>query len=204
MRSVDDGIGRLLDYLDESGLAENTIVIYASDQGWYLGEHGWFDKRWMYEESLKTPLLVRWPGKVQPGSVNGDIVSNLDFAETFLDLAGIPVPEDMQGRSLVPVFEGETPGDWRNSFYYHYYEFPGGHNVARHYGVTNGKHTLIPFYGPSHVKGENYNEWELFDLESDPHELNSVYSDSSYSEIRSEMHAELDRLRKELKVPEEG
>jgi len=139
VRSVDDGIGRILDYLDEAGLAENTVVIYSSDQGWYLGDHGWFDKRWMYEESLKTPLLIRWPGEVIPGSVNGDIVSNLDFAETFLDLAGVPVPEDMQGKSLVPVLRGETPADWRTSFYYQYFEFPGGHSVARHYGVTDGK-----------------------------------------------------------------
>ncbi len=109
VKSVDDGVGRVLDYLDEVGLADNTVVIYSSDQGWYLGEHGWFDKRWMYEESLKTPLLVRWPGKVKPGSINDDIVSNLDFAETFLDIAGVEVPDDMQGRSLVPMLEGNTP-----------------------------------------------------------------------------------------------
>ncbi len=125
VRSVDDGIGEILDYLDESGLAENTVVIYSSDQGWYLGDHGWFDKRWMYEESLKTPLLVRWPGTVTPGSVNEDIVSNLDFAETFLEMAGVEVPENMQGASLVPILKGSTPEDWRESFYYHYYEFPG-------------------------------------------------------------------------------
>ena len=147
VKSVDDGIGRVLDYLDEAGLADNTVVIYSSDQGWYLGEHGWFDKRWMYEESLKTPLLVRWPGRVQPGSVNAeDIVSNLDFAETFLDLAGADVPSDMQGRSLVSLLKGETPADWRDTFYYHYYENPGAHNVARHYGVTTGKHKLIHLY----------------------------------------------------------
>ncbi len=165
VRSMDDGIGRILDYLDESGLAENTVVVYSSDQGWYLGEHGWFDKRWMYEESLKTPLLVRWPGKVKPGTVNDDIVSNLDLAETFLDMTGVPVPEDMRGRSLVPVLKGNTPADWRQSFYYHYYSFPGGwHSVARHYGVTDGTFKLIHFYGPSHIEGETYDEWELFDL----------------------------------------
>ncbi|MFC2111645.1 sulfatase [Bacteroidota bacterium] len=203
VRSVDDGIGEILDYLDESGLAENTIVIYASDQGWYLGEHGWYDKRWMYEESLKTPLLIRWPGKIKAGSVNEDIVSNLDFAETFLDLAGVAVPEDMQGRSIVPVFQGNTPEDWRKSFYYQYYEFPGGHDVARHYGVTNGKYKLIHFYGPSHIEGEEYNKWELFDLEKDPNELNSVYADPEYSDIQAEMHKELDGLRVELKVNED-
>ena len=194
VKSVDDGIGEILDYLDESGLAKNTIVIYSSDQGWYLGEHGWFDKRWMYEESLKTPLLVRWPGVTKPGSVNNDIVSNLDYAETFLAAAGVTVPGDMQGRSLVPVLKGETPKDWRKVFYYHYYEFPGAHSVARHYGVTNGEHKLINFY-------QKEEEWELFDLKKDPNELKSVYGDSSYADIQASMKRELERLRKELKVP---
>ena len=168
VKSVDDGIGRVLDYLDEAGLADNTIVMYSSDQGWYLGEHGWFDKRWMYEESLKTPLLVRWPGHVQPGSINHDIVSNLDFAETFLDAAGVAVPSDMQGCSLLPLVQGQTPADWRQSFYYHYYENPGAHNVARHYGVTNGKYKLMHLYA---LEGEKINDWELFDLQQDPNEL---------------------------------
>ncbi|MGC6564073.1 MAG: sulfatase [Akkermansiaceae bacterium] len=194
VKSVDDGIGRILDYLDESGLAENTIVIYSSDQGWYLGEHGWYDKRWMYEESLRTPLLVRWPGTVKAGSRNDDIVSNLDFAETFLDAAGVEVPGDMQGRSLVPLLKGSTPEDWRKSFYYHYYEFPGAHSVARHYGVTNGRHKLISYY----QKGE----WELFDLKKDPDEMKSVYYEEEYLAVRKEMESELARLRKELKVPE--
>jgi arylsulfatase A-like enzyme len=193
VKSVDDGIGRILDYLDESGLAKNTIVIYSSDQGWYLGEHGWFDKRWMYEESLKTPLLVRWPGMVKPKTTNNAIVSNLDFAETFLDVAGVPVPKDMQGRSLVPVLKGKTPADWRKSFYYQYYEFPGAHSVARHYGVTNGRHKLIHYY----QKGE----WELFDLEKDPEEMKSVHGDPEYATVRREMETELERLRAELKVP---
>jgi len=200
VRSVDDGIEEILDYLEESGLAENTVVIYSSDQGWYLGDHGWFDKRWMYEESLKTPLLVRWPGKVEPGSVNEDIVSNLDFAETFLDIAGVDVPENMQGRSIVPILKGETPDDWRESFYYHYYEFPGAHSVARHYGVTNGEYKLIHFYGPSHIEGEEYDDWELYDLKSDPNELNSVYGEPGYSRIQNEMHMELKRLRQELLI----
>jgi arylsulfatase A-like enzyme len=141
--SVDDNMGRVLDYLDESGLAKNTVVIYSSDQGWYLGEHGWFDKRWMYEESLRTPLLVRWPGVIKPGSRNSDITSNLDFAETFLDIAGVAVPEDMQGRSLVPLFTANTPKDWPTSFYYHYYEYPGAHSVARHFGVRTKTHKII-------------------------------------------------------------
>ncbi len=194
VKSVDDSIGDVLDYLDEAGLSENTIVIYSSDQGWFLGEHGWFDKRWMYEESLKTPLLAKWPGVIKPGSVNRDIVSNLDFAETFLDIAGVPVPEDMQGRSLVPIFKGETPEDWRKSFYYHYYEFPGAHSVARHFGVTDGRHKLISYY--------ELGEWELFDLEKDPNELMSVHGMPAYREIQAALEDELARLRKEFKLPE--
>tara|TARA_B100000674_G_C37843034_1_gene916266 strand:+ start:93 stop:1307 length:1215 start_codon:yes stop_codon:yes gene_type:complete len=193
VKSVDDGIGRILDYLEESGLAKNTIVIYSSDQGWYLGEHGWYDKRWMYEESLKTPLLIRWPGVVEPGSVNEDIVSNLDFAETFLDAAGVKVPADMQGRSLVPVLKGKTPDDWRKSFYYHYYEFPGAHSVARHFGVTTGEHKLIHFY--------HKDEWELFDLNKDPEELRSVYGDASYAGVEAALKKELERLRTDYKLP---
>ena len=193
VKSVDDAIGDVLDYLDETGLSKNTVVIYSSDQGWYLGEHGWFDKRWMYEESLKTPLLARWPGVIKPGSVNKDIVSNLDFAETFLDLAGLHVPEDMQGHSLVPIFKGETPKDWRTSFYYHYYEFPGAHSVARHYGVTDGTNKLIRYY--------ELGESELFDLNKDPNELNSVFGQPEYSEIQSTLEAELIRLREEFKLP---
>jgi len=195
VKSVDDAIGSVMDYLDEAGLADNTIVIYSSDQGWYLGEHGWYDKRWMYEESLKTPLLVKWPGVIEPGSVNDDIVSNLDFAQTFLDIAGADQPEDMQGASLVPIFKGETPEDWRQSFYYHYYEFPGAHSVARHYGVTDGKHKLINYY--------QLGEWELFDLEEDPNELKNVYGQDDYADVQKELLAELERLRTKYKLPEE-
>jgi len=195
VKSVDDGIGEVLDYLEEAGLAENTVVIYSSDQGWYLGEHGWFDKRWMYEESLKTPLLVRWPGVIEPGNVNDDIVSNLDFAETFLDLAGTSIPSDMQGRSLVPLFKENTPEDWRDSFYYHYYEFPGAHSVARHYGVTDGRFKLIHFY----QKGE----WEFFDLEKDPNELMNVYANPEYAGAIEAAKDELERLRDKFKLPEE-
>ena len=195
---MDDNIGRVLQYLDDSGLADNTIVIYCSDQGFYLGEHGWFDKRWMYEESLRTPFIVRWPGVVKAGSVNSDdIVSPLDFAETFCEIAGIEIPGDMQGRSLVPVLKGQTPQDWRTVFYYHYYEFPGPHSVRRHYGVTDGRHKLIRFYEP------NVDEWEMYDLASDPNEMNSVYGDASALADQARLQAELDRLRRELKVPEQ-
>jgi len=195
--SVDDNLGRVLDYLDESGLAQNTIVVYTSDQGFYLGEHGWFDKRWIYEESLRTPLLVRWPGVVAPGSVNDDIVSPLDFAETFLEVAGAAVPGDMQGQSLVPVLRGETPADWRKAFYYHYYEFPGWHDVRRHYGVTDGRYKLIHFYEP------DVDEWELYDLEADPREMRSVYGDPGHAEIQATLLEELARLRERYQVPEQ-
>jgi len=197
--SVDDNVGRMLDYLDRTGLAKNTIIVYSSDNGFFLGEHGWFDKRFMYEESLRVPLMVRWPGVVQPGSVNGDLVSNLDFAETFLDAAGVAVPDDMQGRSLVPSLKGETPDDWRKAFYYHYYEFladqPTPHMVRRHCGVRTATHKLIHFY--------QLGEWELFDLEKDPQELRSVYDDPAYADIRQELTDQLTRLRTDLQVPDD-
>jgi arylsulfatase A-like enzyme len=193
VQSVDDNVGRLLDWLDRSGLAENTVVLYTSDQGFYLGEHGWFDKRFMYEQSLKTPLVVRWPGVAAPGSVDEHIVSNLDFAETFLELAGVEPPEEMQGRSLVPLVRGDAPDDWRTSFYYHYYEGPPAeHTVAEHYGVTDGRYKLIHYY--------KLDQWELFDLVDDPHELQSVYGHPGYASVRTRMEQELARLRGELEV----
>jgi len=193
VQSVDENLGRVLQYLDETGLATNTVVIYSSDQGWYLGDHGWFDKRWMYEESLIMPFIVRWPGAVKPGSVNNDIVSNLDFAETFLDIAGQPSPADMQGRSLVPLLQGRTPADWRTAFYYHYYEFPGAHDVARHYGVTTGTNKLIHYY--------QLNEWELFDLAKDPHEMTSVYGTPTYADIQASLEQQIRNLRAQFLVP---
>jgi arylsulfatase A-like enzyme len=186
--SVDDNVGRLLDYLDETGLAENTVVVYTSDQGFYLGDHGWFDKRFMYEESLRMPLLVRYPREVRPGSVNHDIVLNLDFAEMFLDYAGVGIPDDMQGRSLRPVLAGETPDDWRRSMYYHYYEYPAVHSVKRHYGVRTRRYKLIHFY-------HDVDEWELYDLQKDPDELRNVYSDPAYADTVRELKVELKRLR---------
>lgn len=189
--SVDDNVGRVLDYLQESGLADNTVVFYTSDQGWYLGEHGWYDKRWMYEESFRTPLLIHWPGKTKPGSVNTDMVMNLDFAQTFLDIAGVQQPADMQGRSLVPIIAGNTPSDWRQEVYYHYYEFPGAHSVRRHFGIRTDRYKLIRFY--------EIDEWELFDLEQDPHELRSVYDDAQYSEIRGNLTERLAALQAKYK-----
>jgi len=193
--SVDQSVGKLLAYLKEAGLEDNTLVIYSSDQGFFLGEHGWFDKRWIFEESLRTPLLVRWPGVVKPGTVNGDMVSNLDYAETILEAAGVAPPPEMQGRSLVPILKGQTPADWRKGFYYHYYEHPGPHNVPKQYGVVTERYKLVFFYEPQ----ENY--WELFDLKTDPHELKSVYDDPAYQDIQKDLHQQLDQLRKDLKEP---
>ncbi|MFO8027793.1 MAG: sulfatase [Opitutales bacterium] len=197
-KSIDESVGAILDYLDESGLSENTIVMYSSDQGFYLGEHGWFDKRFMYEESFRTPLLARWPGKIPAGSVNSDLVQNIDFAETFLELAEAPVPEDMQGLSLLPLLQGETPDDWRDALYYHYYEYPGTHAVRRHEGVSNGRMKLIRFYGPDVPDGE---EWELFDLEKDPREMKSVYCEPAYEATVKRLKQKLDELKERYDVP---
>src|SRR5436190_14776277 len=193
--AIDDNVGRVLDYLDKSGLAGNTVVIYSSDQGFFLGEHGWFDKRFMYEESLRMPLMVRWPGKIAPGSVNSSLVSNLDFAETFLEIAGAPVPADMQGQSLVPLLTGRAPADWRQSHYYQYYEYPAWHIVPRHYCVRTARHKLIHFY--------QLREWELYDLEKDPREMHSVYDEPAYAGLVRELKAELERLRRHYQVPDD-
>ncbi len=193
VQAVDENIGRMLDALESEGLADNTVVIYSSDQGFYLGEHGWFDKRWMYEESLRTPLIVRWPGVVMPGVENNDIVSNLDFAQTFLDIAGAQLPDDMQGASLVPLLKGATPKDWRRTFYYHYYE-SGGHGVPIHFGVTTQRHKLIRF------QDKGLDAWELFDLKEDPQEMNSVYDKPEYAKVVKRLKREMTRLRKEFKV----
>ncbi len=185
--SVDDSVGRILEYLDNKGLAQNTLVIYSSDQGFYLGEHGWYDKRWMYEESLRMPFVARWPGRIRPGTRVSHMIQNIDYAPTFLDAAGLPIPADIQGESLLPLMEGRTPGDWRESVYYHYYEFPAVHMVAKHYGVRTERYKLIHYYETG--------EWELFDLETDPEELRSVYDDPDYGAVRGELRIELDRLR---------
>lgn len=187
--SVDDNVGRLLDYLDESGLAENTIVVYTSDQGFYLGEHGWFDKRFMYEESFKTPLLIRWPGETTPEAVESTMVQNLDFAPTFLEAADIEIPSDMQGKSLVPLLKGEWENWDRSAVYYHYYEYPSYHMVKRHYGIVTEDYKLIHFY-------YDIDEWELYDRKNDPQEMNNVYDHSDYQEVVSQLHSQLSELRK--------
>ncbi len=186
--SVDDNVGRVLDYLDESGLAENTVVMYTGDQGFYLGDHGWFDKRFMYEESLRMPFLVRYPKEIKSGSVNNDIVLNLDFAPTFLDFAGVAKPADMQGHSIRLLLQNKTLKDWRKSMYYHYYEYPAVHSVKRHYGVRTKRYKLIHFY-------HDIDEWELYDLEKDPKELNNVYNNPAYPDEVKKLKAELKRLR---------
>ncbi len=189
--SVDDNIGRLLDYLEQSGLADNTVVVYSSDQGWFLGEHGWFDKRWMYEESLRMPFIVRWPGKTKPGSVNTDLVQNLDFAPTFLAMAGADVPGDMQGRSAAPLLAGETPDDWRDAVYYHFYADWAWHTVPRHYGVRTDRYKLIHFY--------RIDEWELYDLVKDPDEMHNLYDDPAYASTVIRLKAVLQRLRQQYR-----
>lgn len=196
VKGVDDNVGRILKYLDDTGLATNTIVVYSSDQGFFLGEHGWFDKRWIFQESARTPLLVRWPGVAAPGSVSKKIVANIDFAGTFLQAAGAPVPPEMQGRSLVPLIKGAAPADWRTSFYYHYYEYPAAHHVRPHYGVITDRYTLAHFYTP------DVDYWELFDREKDPQEIKSVFGDPAYAEVQTNLMKEVVRLRKELNEPE--
>ena len=197
VKGVDENISRVLDYLDKEGLAENTVIILSSDQGFYLGEHGWFDKRWIFEESLRTPFLVRWPGVAKPGTVDNHIVSLLDLAQTFLDLGGVAQPADMQGHSLVPLFKGENPADWRKSFYYHYYEFPTPHHVRPHYGVITDRYKLIHYYRP------DVDDWELLDREKDPLETRSFYNDPAYADTVTELKAELQRLRVEVKETED-
>jgi arylsulfatase A-like enzyme len=196
VRAVDESVGQLLQFLDDEDLAKDTIVIYAADQGFYLGEHGWFDKRWIFEESLRTPLLVRWPGVAKAGKVNVSLVSNIDFAETILEAAGLPIPGEMQGKSLVAILKGQVPEDWRTAFYYQYFEYPVPHHVRPHYGVVTARYKLVHFDIP------DLDEWELFDREKDPRELRSVYSDPAYVTVMADLKREIDRLRSELKVPD--
>ncbi len=194
IRSLDDNIGRLVEHLDKTGLSENTVVIYASDQGFYLGEHGWFDKRFMYDESYRTPFIVKWPGTIKPGSVNKHIVSNLDFAQTFLDIAGVEQPAEMQGISLLPLLKGKEPENWRKYHYYHYYEYPGWHMVYRHEGVYDGRFKLIHFY--------DVDEWELLDTKHDPLELNNEYHNEEYSAVVARMKLALKDMKAKYQVPE--
>ncbi len=186
VKGVDESVETLVNTLDELGLTDNTIVIYSSDQGFYIGDHGWYDKRWMYEESLKMPFIVKWPGVTKPGSKTQKMVQNLDYAETFLDIAGAKIPDDMQGASVVPLLKGENPKDWRNSIYYHYYEYPSVHMVPRHNGIRTNRYKLMQFY--------EFGEWEFYDLKSDPDEYNNLYNNPEYSGLIKRMKKQLDGL----------
>ncbi|MEO5683660.1 MAG: sulfatase [Chitinophagaceae bacterium] len=187
-KSLDRNIGRLLDYLDKNKLAENTLVIYASDQGFYMGEHGWFDKRFMYEESARTPMVMRYPGLVYPGTVVNDMIVNIDFAPTLLDAAGVQVPDDMQGKSFLPLFNHDQGAyKWRKAMYYHYYEYPEPHKVAPHFGIRTERYKLIRFYGPADY-------WELYDLETDPHEMKNIYTVKGKEQLSADLKKQLKDL----------
>jgi arylsulfatase A-like enzyme len=191
VQSVDDSVGRVLGYLDTSGLAANTLVVYTSDQGFFLGDHGLFDKRFMYEESIRMPFLVRWPGVIKPGSRSSVMALNIDFAPTFLESAGLPIPPEMQGRSLLPVLRGQPPREWRTSMYYRYYHDPGDHNTRAHYGVRTLTHKLIYFW--------KKDQWELFDLANDPHELHNLYGEPGQEALTASLKAELARLKQAVR-----
>lgn len=188
--SVDDNVGRVLDYLDNNGLTGNTMVVYTSDQGFYLGEHGWFDKRFIYDESFKTPLLVRWPNEIKSGISNEEMVQNLDFAQTMLAAAQIDAPDDMQGESLMPLLTSNESEWTRDAVYYHYYEYPAVHQVKRHYGVVTIDFKLVHFY-------YDVDEWELYDRKKDPNEMNNVYNDHEYADIVTELKIKLEELRQQ-------
>ncbi len=195
-RSLDRNIGFLLNYLDKHGLADNTIVIYASDQGFFMGEHGWFDKRFMYEESLRTPMVMRYPGTIQPGTVINEMIVNIDFAPTLLQAAGAPVPADMQGRSFLPLFKSRTARTgWRKAIYYHYYEYPEPHHVSPHFGIRTQRYKLIRFYGPA-------NYWELFDLQKDPHEMMNIYPLKAHDALAMGLKKQLLTLIRQYKDDE--
>jgi arylsulfatase A-like enzyme len=195
VKSVDDGIGKVLGYLEVQGLLDNTVVVYTSDQGFFLGEHGWFDKRFMYEQSLSTPLLVRYPKEIKAGSVVEDMVINLDHAPTILDYAGLEKPNDMQGESWRSLAAGHRV-PWRDAIYYHYYEYPGPHNVKRHYGVRTDRYKLIHFY-------YDVDEWEMYDLQSDPDEMNSIYDNPDYADVQNMLHKRLEELRLQYRDSDE-
>ena len=188
VKGVDESVGRLRATLKDLGLADNTIVIYCSDQGFYIGDHGWYDKRWMYEESLMMPFIVNWPGVTKPGSRDTHLIQNLDYAETFLDIAGAKIPADMQGSSLVPLLRGQTPKDWRTSIYYHYYEYPSVHMIPRHYGIRTERYKLMHFY-------QFGNEWELYDLKSDPDELQNLYGKKGTGKLAADLKKQLRGLQ---------
>ena len=190
--SVDESIGRVMEYLEEIGELDNTVIVYTSDQGFFLGEHGWFDKRFMYEECLRMPFVIRYPKMIKAGSTSKAICMNVDFGPTFLDLAGIEVPSEMQGRSFRKVLEkkGRIPAGWREAAYYHYYEYPAEHSVKRHYGIRTSDCKLIHFYN-------DIDQWEMYDMKADPQEMRNVYDDPAYADKRAQMHRILEQVQQE-------
>lgn len=194
VKSLDDNVGRVLDYLKEKGLDRNTLVVYTSDQGFYMGEHGWFDKRFMYEESMRTPLVMMLPECFSRKGDITELVQNIDFAPTFLEIAGVEVPEDIHGESLLPLLEGESPEDWRESLYYHFYEYPAEHMVKRHFGVRTDRYKLIHFYNDKDF-------WELYDLQADPSEMHDLYGLKGYEDVTEELKSELYRLQEQYDDP---
>ena len=189
VRGVDDSVGKIQDTLKNLKLDDNTVVIYSSDQGFYIGDHGWYDKRWMYEESLMMPLIVKWPGVTKPDSRSVQMVQNLDYAQTFLEMAGAEIPSNMQGRSLVPILKNGKADDWRDSIYYHYYEYPSVHMIPRHYGIRTERYKLIHFY-------QFGNEWEMYDLKEDPDELTNIYGKADKKSLQKDLKEQLVAIRK--------
>lgn len=194
VKSLDDNVGRVLDYLEKNNLLDNTLVVYTSDQGFYMGEHGWFDKRFMYEESFHTPLIMRLPAGFDRRGDIEEMVQNIDYAPTFLDIAGVEIPKDIQGVSLLPLLKGEHPSDWRDALYYHFHEYPAEHAVKRHYGVTDLKHKLIHFYN-------DIDEWELYDLTADPSEMHNIYGQPGTEEVTADMMKKLKKLQEQYDDP---
>lgn len=194
LKSLDDNVGRVLDYLEESGLLKNTLVVYTSDQGFYMGEHGWFDKRFMYEESMSTPLVMMLPEGLKARGEIKEMVQNIDYAPTFLDLAGVEIPQDIQGVSLLPLLKGEHPKDWRKALYYHFYEYPAEHAVKRHYGIRTERYKLIHFY-------RDIDEWELYDLQTDPMEMHNIYGQPGTEQITKDLMKQLNDLQVQYDDP---
>lgn len=202
-KSLDENVGRLMDYLERNNMLDNTLVVYTSDQGFYMGEHGWFDKRFMYEESLNTPLVMRLPNGYERKGVIDEMVQNIDYAPTFLEMAGAIIPDDIQGRSLVPLLKSSNgisdtqKNAWRDAIYYHYYEFPAEHMVKRHYGVRTERYKLIRFY-------QDIDQWELYDLQKDPQEMHNLYNDPAYRKVQKKLHKKLRQLQVEYDDPIEA
>jgi arylsulfatase A-like enzyme len=204
IKSVDDQVGRVIKWLEAEGILDNTIIVYTSDQGFYLGEHGWFDKRFMYEESFRTPLIIRYPKLIKKGVQSQALVQNIDYAATYLNVANITVPQDYQGKSLVPLFKGITPTDWRKELYYQYYDYPAVHSVRKHYGIRTDRYKLIHFYGQGKGKdnGINLNDWEFYDLKKDKNEMHNLYGVAKYAKIITDLKVRLDKKRAEIKTIE--